>query len=371
MSEGHAWVLAIVAVLVGLGALAGGVSVADGRESEIVSTLHERANDALEAMIAHYWDDKWLHFHKYSDGRGWTDFWWQAQAWDAVMDGVVRGGGKREKWLEMLHKVYEGQKKRTPTFKNEYYDDEAWWALACLRAYELTGREEYLRRAVDLWGDIKQGYSADLGGAIWWRKDRHQEKNACINGPAAIIAARMYDLFGKSEDLEMARKLYAWIEDNLLSPSNLVWDHVTESGVVYWTFTYNQGTFIGAAVWLYKVTGEQGYLEQAKRVADAVIKLMTDDDGVLKEKGNGDGGGFKGIFIRYLLSLTRELPEADRRPYKEFILANAESAWNKARTDEGLFGSSWAGPAPTGPVESLTNVSGVVLMNLAAIAAGM
>ena len=32
-----------------------------------------------------------------------------------------------------------------------------------------------------------------------------------------------------------------------------------------WIFTYNQGTFLGAALELYKITGEKGYLNDAKK----------------------------------------------------------------------------------------------------------
>lgn len=333
----------------------------EGRDMEY---LHQAADEALDAMIDGFWNDEQLHFHKYSDRSGWTDFWWLAQVWDAVMDGVERTEGKNEKWLEIMERVYAGQRSRTPTFRNQFYDDEAWWALGCIRAYKITNNQKYLRMANSLWSDIKNGWTEDFGGGIWWRKDRKTEKNACINCPAAIIAARMYEINQDPTDLLMAIDLYKWVRANLLSPKGLIWDHVTKAGVNYWTFTYNQGTFIGAAVWLYKLTGEEHYLEDARLVADASMQYLTNTNGIFKEDGTGDGGGFKGICIRYLVELIRVDPHPEK--YVDFVLKNAESIWNKSRNSQGLFGSGWAGPPKESRIESLENASAVMTLNLAA-----
>ena len=344
----------------------------------LAETLNRRADEALERMIAVYWDPVELHFHKFSDRSGWTDFWWLAQVWDAVMDGVVRSrerGQVNTEWLRLLDYVYSGQAARTPTFTNQFYDDEAWWALASLRAYEITGNRIYLHRAEALWADIRTGWSDELGGGIYWRKDERRTKNACINGPAALLAARLYAIEGRPEDLQMAERIFAWLKATLVSPWGLVWDNVAvvDGSIDKRTFTYNQGTFIGAAVALYKATGKAEYLADARRVADATLRYLVDENGLLRNEGTGDGGGFKGIFVRYLVSLVDALPttdpyRSDRERYLAFLVKNASMAWEKARNAQGLFASNWAGPPRQERVESLTNASGVMLLNLTALA---
>lgn len=337
-------------------------------------TLNQWADDALTAMIETYWNPEHQYFHKFSDRSGWTDFWWEAQLWDTVMDGVVRTRGANADWRQLLDQVYRGQARRNPTFMNQFYDDEAWWALASLRAYEITQDPEYLENAEWLWNDIRSGWSDDLGGGIWWRKDERNTKNACINGPAAILAVRLYQFTGNKEDLEMAERIYAWLRQTLLADYGLVEDNIDRNGRVDdHTYTYNQGTFIGAAVGLYQATGEAQYLEDAKRVANASLAALVDWDGILKESGNGDGGGFKAIFARYLVWLIKALPESEsekgtRDKYVQFLVKNAVSVWENGRNDRGLFSSRWAGPPPAAGtrVESLTNASAVALLNLTA-----
>lgn len=62
-------------------------------------------------------------------------------------------------------------------FINNYYDDEGWWALAWVRAYDVTGNTEYLDMAESIFADMQGGVNGTCGGGIWWSKDR-KYKNA-------------------------------------------------------------------------------------------------------------------------------------------------------------------------------------------------
>lgn len=62
-------------------------------------------------------------------------------------------------------------------FINNYYDDEGWWALAWVRAYDVTGNTEYLNMAESIFADMQGGVNGTCGGGIWWSKDR-KYKNA-------------------------------------------------------------------------------------------------------------------------------------------------------------------------------------------------
>lgn len=57
-------------------------------------------------------------------------------------------------------------------FINNYYDDEGWWALAWIRAYDVTGNTEYLNMAESIFADMQGGVNGTCGGGIWWSKDR-------------------------------------------------------------------------------------------------------------------------------------------------------------------------------------------------------
>ena len=77
-------------------------------------------------------------------------------------------------------------------------------------------------------------------------------KNACVNAPAAIAAARLSRALGDPGYLAKAKRLYAWVRRRLYdSQTGAVYDHVFKDGggqavVDRATYTYNQGTFTGA-----------------------------------------------------------------------------------------------------------------------------
>jgi len=218
-----------------------------------------------------------------------------------------------------------------------------------------------------LWSDIKGGWSDQLGGGIWWRKD-NPSKNAPSNLPAAILAARRYRAFGADEDLQWAQKIYAWMRTTLYdNNSGLVYDNIDKNGNknTDWKFTYNQGTFIGAALELYKNTGSSQYLSDALQAADFTQNSgFLTSNGILKDEGGGDGGLFKGIFVRYFTRLIVEatFDGSKKTSYINFLRANGESLWSKGTNKSSLlFGSAWD-KAPGSSTDLTIQLSGIMLV---------
>ena len=88
-------------------------------------------------------------------------------------------------------------------------------------------------------------------------------KNTPANAPAIIFAARLYRLQKNEADLTLAKSLYTWLKSKLVDPSGIVWDGINSKGdgqLDKNKFTYNQGTFIGAALEMYNVTNDASYL---------------------------------------------------------------------------------------------------------------
>jgi predicted alpha-1,6-mannanase (GH76 family) len=55
---------------------------------------------------------------------------------------------------------------------NRFYDDEGWWALAWIDAYDWTQNPDYLNTAQAIFTDMTGGWDDVCGGGIWWSKDR-------------------------------------------------------------------------------------------------------------------------------------------------------------------------------------------------------
>ena len=325
------------------------------------------AEEALTALLNRYWNDFLSTFNsRYpcTDTSCYDfNYWWQAHAIDALLDGYVLTGD--EKYLEYMDRLRHGVLQRNGfVLYNHFYDDMEWMALALLRAYNLTDDTLYLEDAKKLFNDIIRGWMPE--GGIAWNKD-HQSVNACSNGPAAILAARLYRATGDETYLDWAKKIFAWLDETLVDPRTfLVLDnlHLSTKQIDRRTFTYNQGTYIGAAVELYELTGDEAYLEKAQRTARSALVYHGDRTGVfIQERGQGDGGLFKGIMVRYMVELLRVAPEMTA--LRDALVANAASV-SEVRRDDGLFGPRWRGAPHVGTVDLSTHLSAVMLFALTA-----
>ncbi len=270
---------------------------------------------------------------------------------DRLVDGIFRANGQR--------------------WRNNYYDDMEWMALALLRASDLTGKIRYYDIARLLWQDISMGWNSSQGGGIAWKKDQRDYKNTPANMPACILAARFFQGHNNPNDFEWALKLFEWQRLHLVDPeTGLVWDGINRTGDgkvdKEWKFTYCQGVYVGAAAELFRITQKEKYLEAACRTADWVVNdsLHFSRSGILRPEGTGDGGLFKGIFVRYLEQLIaiESLDPERKARYRAYLLHNA-SALVSAYGENPFLGDRWDAPQSEAIKHSLgTQLSGIMLL---------
>jgi predicted alpha-1,6-mannanase (GH76 family) len=361
-----------------------------------VSQKHAQAftqtdvNTATTDFINTYWDSNLKYFYRFNDhqirgnatdgtfsyqpGNGlYTDFWWEAQLWETVMDIYERTGSSVHR--QMVDDVYDGFFAQYPNWQeNQFNDDIGWWSLASLRAYELTGAVRYKNQAKIMFDFIyDNAYDTTFGGGIWWnRKDFMPQKNVATNATAAIIAVKLYHAFGDSTYLTRAEALYNWVRTNLFSGSSngKVYDNVhyvnfAGSGSVEtatWEFTYNQGLFMYASFKMYQETGDSAYLDNALSAADWYINKMS-YDGTCNYEGDADQPAFRMIFNRYL---TKFMMEGKQTQYLNFLQNNASQAFNHRRASDGLIGYDWTMTPDSSYLTSIGAATGVSLLNLVA-----
>jgi predicted alpha-1,6-mannanase (GH76 family) len=150
------------------------------------------------------------------------------------------------------------------------------------------------------------------------------------------------------------------------SSTGLVYNDIKADGSknTSWKFTYNQGTFLGAALELYKITGSSAYLADALKASDYTLTSgFLTSNSILKDEGGGDGGLFKGVFIRYFTRLIIEggLDTGKKTNYLNFMVNNAQSLWSKGTNKNlVLFGNAWD-KAPGNSVDFTIQLSGIML----------
>ncbi|KAF2863529.1 glycoside hydrolase family 76 protein, partial [Piedraia hortae CBS 480.64] len=237
----------------------------------------------------------------------------------------------------------------TSDFLNDYYDDEGWWALAWIAAYDLTGRTSYLSTAESIFEDMAASWSTTPCGGIWWDK-KHTYVNAIANELFFSIAAHLSNRLNHSYYLTWALKSWSWFQNSgLINEQGTINDGLNSdcenNGKTVWS--YNQGVVLGGLVELAKATGDTTYLDHAQEIATAAVSALTDGVGVLVEacepdSCGGDGSQFKGIFVRNVGVLEAVQGEGRFAPFLE---RNAEEVWKNRQQEGDFLGLQWGEPA--------------------------
>lgn len=332
--------------------------------SSVVATAPDAATAAFDRFLAVYWSPRLGSFYAESDHRArvggsvLADFWWSAQLWQLVMDSYERSHRSSDRAL--IDRVYDGFVARNKAFSSDFNDDRGWWALAATRAFQLTGERRFLVRAESLFDGIWRSWDTTYGGGIWWRKSTHDQKNMATNAPAVVTATRLFRATGDARYRSRAIAIFRWLDRHLRTGTELD-DHIEGAGnTVDWQFTYNYGAYLDAAAELGRLTHSGTYLARATAAAERGIADLV-SDGVLRDEGIGDAGGFKGIFVRNLAAFARATGQSR---FLDFLASNARVASGNARSDS-LWGPAWSHPPGSGPIESLTDHSAVALFLVA------
>ena len=122
-----------------------------------------------------------------------TTGWWNcANALTALIQHSQRTGERRYRYV--IETTFGRAQRVNPEFSNEYYDDDGWWALAWIAAFDLIGDEKYLDLARKLFAGMAAGWDDTCGGGCGGRAGkptRTRYRTNCSCSPrAACISAR-------------------------------------------------------------------------------------------------------------------------------------------------------------------------------------
>lgn len=228
---------------------------------------------------------------------------------------------------------------------DRYYDDNGLVGIDYVDAYMLTNNEKYLTKAKEVMAFIESGWSDDLGGGATWLEGVRDQKPACTNGKATVLALKLYNATQDTRYLNYGLKSYNWMMSTLLDDSlHIIWnslltkDQIT-SQVQKHPYTYNTGTMIQSAVHLYKATSNEKYLRDAQKMAEGAYNFFFErlDNGIPLVK---DIPWFTVVLYRGFedLYLINKDPK-----YINTIRECLDWAWDHARDAEGLPYRDWTG----------------------------
>lgn len=332
-------------------------------------TGESQTTAAIDAMMA--------GFYNQTAGRWQPEIaWWTSGNALQVLLDYMYATGNTTYLPQVLHTIetqsqpLEWWPEGGGSFRADSTDDTGWWALAMVRMYDLTGNQTYLNYAIldeeymhDYWDDT-------CGGGIIWDIPNLSYKNAISNELYITLAAGLHNRIA-DDAMYLNRSLEAWEWFNssgMINAQKLINDGLSDECVnnndTVWS--YNQGVILAGLVELYAATSNNSYITTARTIADAALNSSLVVDGILTEPCETTAQGcdynqqaFKGIFTRYLGYLDGVL---DDRPYREFLLTNAQSAWDRDRNGTDFFDVSWDGPFDPSAVTVATQASAASLL---------
>ena len=287
-----------------------------------------------------------------SDGN----FWYNAERIEMAVDRAQRSGSSSDKTIvTALINGFDATYGSDWTTVTSFNDDIMWAALAHLRAYFVTGQTQsgWALEAANNFNWVYNGghspgrsqaqYDNTYGGGMWWSTDHSSTgtKNACVNGPAAIVAAYLAVIWPNGTGfLSQAKNMYNWEKNTLVTSAGYVYDHTGSGGVTGYDLSYNAGTCIAAAYLLNDTT-------TAGNVATYFKNHECGAGGILPNYGTGNGNddSFNAIFMRWMAMYM--IDSGTQSTYSSWLYANAAAALSEENSS-GLSWDDWYAATPSG-----------------------
>jgi len=183
------------------------------------------------------------------------------------MDSLVTGMEKYRDTtrLPIGYQAYPASLEKT----DRYYDDNGLVGIEYLEIYFNTKNPLYLERGKQVFKFIISGWSDQLGGGIYWLEGHKDQKPACSNGMAMLVALKLYKATNDTAYLNWGKRFYNWMKTNLSDPDGIYWnDKKTADGSIGKRYySYNSGSVLEASVMLYQFTNDKKYLDNAQLIA--------------------------------------------------------------------------------------------------------
>lgn len=363
-------------------------SSADPDPSRATRADPSRATLAFNSFVGKFWNGSYLL--QTFPGKQSSDYWIAMEGFNAIVDYAAlqqAQTGRVPANVSALIKTLVATQDRMG-WSRDWYDDEAWAANSLISAFELLGTPSLLTRAQQLFADIQAAWdTTTCTGGLWWDRKRTQKATAS-NAGAVIVAVRLSRHVQDPSLVPFAAKVFEFWRSSMVNPaSGQVCDHNVPQGCsqTWWSFTYNQGLMVGAALGLYNATGDAQYLSDAELFASFTLSqqvqqvpgvgtVLFSDCGAGVGAGNGavrssqpqcvgDCAQFKGPTFRFLSQLAaaqlgdlqQQQTQQQRRvdgdrvrlqllcSVADVLTASAEAVWSVARDPAStLFGCDWA-----------------------------
>jgi len=238
-------------------------------------------------------------------------------------------------------------------------DDIGWHTMALARGYQITGNTDFLTAAENGFNyAFNRGWDTRWnGGGIWEQQIEYAQranppgkidKETISNDSLGIVACLLYQSSHDVTYLNKAKQIYGWMRGLLYDPNTgQVYTGVIQDGTVdRSTAVYNQGTFVDYANYLYQITGDRSYYNDAKRAIDFTKdpqNKLTTDTGLFSNNASYLDT-WADTFARGLGHFVRD--NRQWSIYYPWMVQNANAIMSSRRTDYNITWNGWTQPTP-------------------------
>jgi len=295
--------------------------------------------------------------------------WTQAYEITGVEDAYERNKGADRQALisELLNTfitVNFTDQNSTNLSWDTWNDDSAWDTIALARGYQITGNTTYLTDAENVYNmAYSRGWTSDYGGGIW-ELQGSGTKCALSNLPFVVSGVILYQATGNSTYLTEAEAEYAWVRTALYNTSTGQVNGciVTGDSEQVSTAAYDSGLMVNAANYLYRMTGNSEYYNDAKL---SIQFQLNQYPSIMSVDWPNNGPFGPDQFWRGLSNFARW--NNLWSTYSTWLYNNADDAWDFRNTTYNITWDKIATQTPGPDILSMETESAMVLRQVVSI----
>jgi hypothetical protein len=209
-----------------------------------------------------------------------------------------------------------------------WFDDNGWWGIAFVNAYEATGSRRWLNDAERALKYIAAAGWDPREGGLWWNTT-HPYKAGAALASDTLLATLIYQQTKSGFALAQARRFLAWGNTSGFSAADGLY---AGSSLNPTPIDYGEGPLIYAQAVLCELTGTAGDCQRSEQQKANSLRRF----GYLLDFSPQ----YDAIYLQWLLALYGL--HHDRTLY-QLAADNARNIETRARNREGLYLLSWEG----------------------------
>lgn len=194
-------------------------------------------------------------------------------------------------------------------------------------------------------------WDSKCGGGLYWSRNQAKSagyKSTITNVQQMLLGAQLTDVTKDQTYVKNADQVFQWLKSaGLLTADGSLYDGIDAAEnckISRPLYSYNAGLLLGAFGWMYKVTNQQSYIQEASTVLKQTLNYFS-KDGIITDPCEPNcplnSAQFKGALIRGLGFLYEFTPDQTQKQQIKDVLSKSVQAMLKVCDNDWNCGGFW------------------------------